>query len=193
MNTKIEDQNRRMDRIIEWVKVCDSKTSILMSVVLLVPTFIIGTDWVLSKLGHIISIIIEAINSHGDGYCFSIPNFIVLVLLILTLSFTIVSFCFFLLVLKAKTKESTYGKKVKVNSLVHFNNIANITDFEAYKRLAEEETEDDYYEDLLSQTYINAKRSAEKFTLYNKGLRWLGFAMICLVLFILMLFFVQVY
>lgn len=71
MNRKIEDQNHRMDRIIEWVKVCDSKTSILMSVVLLVPTFIIGTDWVLSKLGHIISIMIEAINSHGEGYCFN--------------------------------------------------------------------------------------------------------------------------
>lgn len=192
MNCKIEDQNHRMDRIIEWVKVCDSKTSILMSVVLLVPTFIIGTDWVLSKLGHIISIIIEAINSRGEGYCFSIPNFLVLVLLILTLSFTIVSCCFFLLVLKAKTKESTYGKLVKANSLVHFNNIASMTDFDTYKRLTEEETEDDYYEELLSQTYINAKCCAEKFALYNKGLCWLVFAMICLVLFILMLFFVQI-
>ena len=159
---------------------------------LLVLTFIIGTDWVLSKLGHIISIIIEAINNHGEGYCFSIPNFIVLVLLILTLYFTIVSFCFFLLVLKAKTKESTYGKRVKVNSLVHFNNIASITDFETYKRLTAEETEDDYYEDLLSQTYINAKRCAEKFALYKKGLRRVGFAMISLLLFIFMLFFVQI-
>lgn len=97
-----------------------------------------------------------------------------------------------MLVLKAKTKESTYGKLVKANSLVHFNNIASITDFDTYKRLTEEETEDDYYEDLLSQTYINAKRCVEKFELYNKGLRWLGFAMVSLGLFIIMLFFVQV-
>ena len=192
MNHKIEDQNRRMDRIIEWVKVCDSKTSILMSVVLLVPTCIIGTDWVLVKLEHIISLIIEAFNSHGVGYYFSITNFVTLVLLIITISFTIVSFYFFLLVLKAKTKEDIYGKNVKINSLVHFNNIASITDCETYQRLSEEETEDDYYEDLLSQTYINAKRCAEKFALYNKGLRWLCFAMVSLLLFILMLFVVQV-
>lgn len=190
-NRKIEDQNRRMDRIIEWVKVCDNKTSILMSVVLLVPTFIIGTDWVLSKLEHIISLIIDTLNSHGEGFCFSIVNFIVLLLLLSTITFTIMSFCFFLSVLKAKIKENTYGDDVKKESLVHFNNIAGITDFETYKRLIAEETEDDYYEDLLSQTYINAKRCAEKFALYNKGLRWLGFAMIGLLLFILMLFFVQ--
>ena len=191
MNCKIEDQNRRMDRIIEWVKVCDSKTSILMSVVLLVPTFIIGTDWVLSKLGHIISIMIEAINSHGEGYCFSIPNFIVLVLLILTLSFTIVSFCFFLSVFKAKTKETTYGDEVKTNSLIYFNNISSVS-FETYKELSHNEQESDYYEDLLSQTYINAKRCAEKFNYYKQGLRWLGLALISLISFILMLFFVQV-
>lgn len=192
MNQKIEDQNRRMDRIIEWVKVCDSKTSILMSVVLLVPTFIIGTDWVLSKLGHIVSLIIEAFNNNGIGYCFSLVNFISLLLLLITIALTIVSFCFFVLVLKAKTKEDTYGKEVKTNSLIHFNNIASIN-FEIYKRLSEVESDHDYYEDLLSQTYINARRCAEKFALYNKGLRWLCLAMVSLGLFIIMLFFVQVY
>ena len=191
MNCKIEDQNRRMDRIIEWVKVCDSKTSILMSVVLLVPTFIIGTDWVLSKLGHIISLIVDALNSHGEGFCFSLVNFIVLLLLLSTITFTIMSFCFFLSVLKAKIKENTYGDKVKTDSLIHFNNISSVS-FETYKELSENETDDTYYEDLLSQTYINAKRCAEKFALYNKGLRWLGFAMVSLLLFILMLFVVQV-
>lgn len=191
MNCKIEDQNRRMDRIIEWVKVCDSKTSILMSVVLLVPTFIIGTDWVLSKLGHIISLIVDALNSHGEGFCFSLVNFIVLLLLLSTITFTIMSFCFFLSVWKAKIKENTYGDKVKTDSLIHFNNISSVS-FETYKELSENETDDTYYEDLLSQTYINAKRCAEKFALYNKGLRWLGFAMVSLLLFILMLFVVQV-
>lgn len=101
MEQKIEDQNRRMDRIIEWVKVCDSKTSILMSVVLLVPTFIIGTDWTLSKLGHIVSLIIEASNNNGIGYCFSLVNFISLLLLLITIALTIVSFCFFFVSFKS--------------------------------------------------------------------------------------------
>lgn len=191
MKDKIEDQNRRMDRIIEWVKTCDTKTSIMMSVLLLVPTFTIGTDWVLSKLEDITSIIVEAIKNDGIGYCFSVINFIVLILLLVTMIFTIISFCYFMSVLKAKTKESTYGKDAKIDSLIHFNNIANIN-FKTYKQLSEEETDDDYHEDLLSQTYINAKRCAEKFNHYNRGLCWLGFAMVSLILFILMLFFVQI-
>lgn len=190
MKDKIEDQNRRMDRIIEWVKTCDTKTSIMMSVLLLVPTFTIGTDWVLSKLEDITSIIVEAIKNDGIGYCFSVINFIVLILLLVTMIFTIISFCYFMSVLKAKTKENTYGDYVKTNSLIHFNNISNIN-FKIYKQLSEEETDDDYHEDLLSQTYINAKRCAEKFNHYNRGLCWLGFAMVSLILFILMLFLVQ--
>ena len=190
MKDKIEDQNRRMDRIIEWVKTCDTKTSIMMSVLLLVPTFTIGTDWVLSKLEDITSIIVEAIKNDGIGYCFSVINFIVLILLLVTIIFTIISFCCFISVLKAKTKENTYGDDVKTNSLIHFNNISSVS-LETYKQLSHNEQESDYYEDLLSQTYINAKRCAEKFDYYNKGLRWLGAALISLILFILMLFFVQ--
>lgn len=190
MKDKIEDQNRRMDRVIEWVKTCDTKTSIMMSVVLLVPTFTIGTDWVLSKVEDVISIIVEAIHNDGVGYCFSVINFIVLLLLVITITFTIVSFCFFVSVLKAKTKENTYGDDVKTNSLIYFNYISSVN-FETYKELSHNEQESDYYEDLLSQTYINSKRCAEKFKHYNKGLRWLCFALISLILFILMLFLVQ--
>lgn len=191
MKDKIEDQNRRMDRIIEWVKTCDTKTSIMMSVLLLVPTFTIGTDWVLSKLEDITSIIVEAIKNDGIGYCFSVINFIVLILLLVTMIFTIISFCYFMSVLKAKTKENTYGDDVKTNSLIYFNNISSVS-LETYKQLSHNEQESDYYEDLLSQTYINAKRCAEKFDYYKKGLRWLGAALISLIMFILMLFFVQI-
>lgn len=191
MKHKIEDQNRRMDRIIEWVKTCDTKTSIMMSVLLLVPTFTIGTDWVLPKLEDITSIIVEAIKNDGIGYCFSVINFIVLILLLVTIIFTIISFCYFISVLKAKTKENSYGNDAKTNSLIHFNHIANIS-LEEYKNLSDNEQESDYYEDLLSQTYINAKRCAEKYKYYNRGLLCLCFAMISLIFFILMLFFVQI-
>lgn len=191
MKDKIEDQNRRMDRIIEWVKTCDTKTSIMMSVLLLVPTFTIGTDRVLSKLEDITSIIVEAIKNDGIGYCFSVINFIVLILLLVTIIFTIISFCYFISVLKAKTKKNTYGDDVKTNSLIHFDDISSVS-LETYKQLSHNEQESDYYEDLLSQTYINAKRCAEKFDYYNKGLRWLGTALISLILFVLMLFFVQI-
>lgn len=190
MKDKIETQKDRMDRIIEWVKACDTKTSIVMTIALLVPTFIMGNDWVLERLVKILTPVVEAIKNHGEGYRFSWQNFVVLFLFVLTLVFFSICIIKFIRVLLAKTRENTYGNGVKNNSLIHFYYISTIKDFGTYKQLAECEKEDDYYEDLLSQTYINAKRCKEKFDDYNSGVRWLSGAIISLVLFIVTLFIV---
>ena len=82
---KISDQINRMDRIIDWVKVCDDKTSILLSVALLVPTITIGSDWVLGKIQGVIFLFAEACSNNGEGYVFSFPNMISIILLVGTL------------------------------------------------------------------------------------------------------------
>lgn len=187
----IEMQEKKMDRIIEWVKTCDTKTSIVMTIALLVPTFIMGTDWVLERLGRIITLVAEAILNLGKGYCFSWSNCVALILLVLTLVLLGKSLSMFIKVLVAKTKENTFGNDVKNDSLIHFHYISTIKDFQTYKQKAEDEKDKDYYEDLLSQTYINAKRCNEKFNDYNSGVRWLCGAMISLVLFMVSLFFVM--
>lgn len=188
MEEKISDQINRMDRIIEWVKVCDDKTAILMSVALIVPTFTIGTDWVLTRLEKIITLIIDACKNDGDGYCFSWTNCFVLLFFCTTIVLTSVCLFYFILVLKAKTKENTYGDDIKENTLIHFNNISKIANFELYKQQVLEETPETYYKDLLSQTYINAKRCAEKFADYNRGVQFLCYAVISLLVFIVSLF-----
>lgn len=190
MKDKIESQKERMDRIIEWVRTCDTKTSIVMTIALLVPTFIMGTDRVLVRLVSILTPVVRAIQNHGEGYCFSLQNFVALFLLVLTLVLLGLSLIKFIRVLLAKTKENTYGADIKQDSLIHFYNISTIQDFETYKHKAESEKEIDYYEDLLSQTYINSKRCKEKFEDYNSGVRWLCGAMVSLVIFILSLFIV---
>lgn len=192
MKEKISDQINRMDRIIEWVKVCDNKTAILMSVALIVPTFTIGTDWVLKKLEKILILIVDACKNGGEGYYFSWVNCFVLLFFCTTIVLTSVCLYYFILVLKAKTKENTYGNDIKENTLIHFNNISKIENFGLYKQQVSEETLEDYYEDLLSQTYINAKRCAEKFADYNNGIRWLCYAVISLVIFIVSLFFITI-
>lgn len=189
---KISDQISRMDRIIEWVKVCDNKTSILLSVALLVPTVTIGTDWVLGKIQSVISLFVEACHNNGEGYFFSFPNFCSIILLLgMVLCFGL-CFAKFIKVLRAKTKENSYGVDVKSNSLIHFNNLSEIGTFESYKQKVSEETDDAYYEDLLSQTYINAKRCAEKFADYNAGVQWLCMAIASLACFVVSLFFVAI-
>ena len=189
---KIEMQKDRMNRIIEWVRTCDNKTSIIMTITLLVPSFVIGTDWVLNRLERVISLVKAAAISGGEGYNFSIWNFTALFLFVVTLFLVGMSLAYFIKVLKAKTKEDTFDKDIKKDSLVHFNYISTIAKFETYKQMVDNETDDIYYEDLLAQTYINAKRCAEKFADYNKGICWLCGAVISLVLFIVSLFFVVI-
>lgn len=192
MDEKIKDQIDRMNRIIEWVKVCDNKTAILMSVALIVPTFTIGTDWVLTKLEKVITLIIDACKNGGEGYYFSWANCVALLFFCTTIVLTSVCLFYFILVLKAKTKENTYGDGIKENTLIYFNNISKIANFELYKQQASTETQEAYYEDLLSQTYINAKRCAEKFADYDNGIHWLCYAVTSLVIFIVSLFFINV-
>lgn len=190
MEKKVEIQKEKMDRIIEWVKTCDTKTSIVMTIALLVPTFIMGTDWVLERLERIITPVMDAILNLGKGYCFSWPNFLALVLVVLTLVLLGKSMSEFIKVLIAKTRENTYGDDIKQDSLIHFNNISKFENYELYKQAVEAEEDSNYYEDLLSQTYINAKRCAEKFACYNSGVRWLCWAMASLVFFMVSLFFI---
>jgi len=192
MTEKISDQISRMDRIIEWVKACDNKTSIIMTVALLVPTFVIGTDWVLEKLDGLVELVIKACSCSGEGYYFSLLNCTALLLFVATMVLIGISLSKFIKVLIAKTKEKTYGDDIKQDSLVHFNNISKYEKFELFKQAVEKEGDGDYYEDLLSQTYINAKRCAEKFADYNSGIRWLCWALISLVLFVVSLFFIVI-
>lgn len=188
MKDKIETQKDRMDRIIEWVKACDTKTSIVMTLAVLVPTFIVGTDWVIERLECIVVPVVDAIKNQGTGYCFSWSNCITLCLLVLTLVFLGISLSRFIKVLIAKTSETAFGRDVKQDTLIHFRKISTYKDFASYKQKTECEKEEDYYEDLLSQTYINAKRCNEKFDDYNSGLKWLCGAIVSLFLFIVSLF-----
>ena len=189
---RIADQINRLDRIIEWVKACDTKTSIVMTIAVLVPTFIVGTDWVMARLERILAPVSDAIKNQGAGCRFSCSNCIALCLLVLTLVLLGISLSRFIKVLIAKTSETAFGKDVKQDTLIHFHKISQYKDFESYKQMAECEKEEDYYEDLLSQTYINAKRCNEKFDNYNSGIEWLCRAVISLIIFIVSLFFVSI-
>ena len=120
---RIADQINRMDRIIEWVKTCDNKTSIVMTIALLVPTFVIGTDWVLAKLEKLVTLMWCAISNHGEGFYFSWINCAALVLFVITLIFVGNSLSKFIRVLNAKIKEDSYGNDVKLDSLIHFHHI----------------------------------------------------------------------
>lgn len=184
MDKKMEEQKERMDRIIEWVKTCDTKTSIMLSLTVLVTSLLIGNDYMLNGLQQILSNIFGACKN-PSLYGFSLSATLALTAMLCCLYLVGSSLLHFIRVLSAKTDpKQTRDDLVKTDSLIHFKSIADIKTYNEFKSRMMQETDDEKYEDLLSQTYINAKRCEEKFEDYNIGLNRLVYAMVACVVYI---------
>lgn len=187
-----EELKARMDRIIHWVEVCDTKTSIILSVQILVITVISSTDIVIDSIKFILrdTFFYEGDKVFSFWACMVISLFLALVLLCYR------SLYYFFNVLKAKknadlTREQNIRDK---DSLIHFQCIADKGVFDKYVSFKEKENSENKEaekEDLLSQIYINAVRCNEKFDDYNAGLKWLIWAILALVLFFVSVLFYQ--
>ena len=163
-----EELKSRMDRIINWVQVCDTKASIMLSVVSLIAGFLFTSDYMLNGLQEIVKYTFVV---KEKGNC-SVSAVLALVCCVLTIVFVILAIYNYILVLRAKVNEDqTNDEKVKENSLIHFNHISKIADYDTFKSAMKNPSfneEDDY----LSQIYVNAKRCSEKFHDYNDGIKW---------------------
>lgn len=204
--------SERMDRIIEWVKTCDTKASIMLTLVCLMVSFVITSDFVLSGIHSIFKSVADY---HPDTWSLkdiSVSGALCLLSLFLSLYLLMGSIYRFVMVVYSKPHESLeethkqslifklfnfvfrYQRKnlndplTKKDSFIHLNHIANIS----YSEFKEKMTNEDYYEkeeidDYLSQIYINAKRCKEKFEDYNSAILWMLRSVPFLVLFFFLL------
>lgn len=189
MYLKKEELISRMDRIIHWVEVCDTKTSIILAVQAMVLTIVCSTDFVFDAVKKILS---DTLFLDEDKvFCFW-GCLVILFLLSLIVAFTNSLYHLFK-VLEAKTgANQTKDENVRdKDSLIYFQCIADKKEFQdylAFREKVEAETENDEMHDILSQVYINANRCAEKFYHYNKGLLALKYALVILILFVSVVF-----
>ena len=201
----------RMDRIIEWVKVCDTKASIMLALVGVMLTFAFSNDFVLSG--------IQSIFHSAFDYDFSNASFADIrlcgVLAILCLFIALYSlmgaiYRFIMVVYSIHQETLTDPKKdsllfsifnwlfrydwpegindtVFTGSLIHFYHISKLS----YDKFVEELESNDYKEhvDFLSQIYINAKRCSKKFEDYNAAIRWMLWSFPFMTFFFLFLLF----
>lgn len=146
-----EELISRMDRIIEWVKTCDTKASIMLSVLSLSVGIIFTSDFVLGSLKNVIvnTIVITDKGSFSWSAFFAVLSAILVVLSLLCALKCYIS------VLRAKTNEDqTEDQHLMLDSFIHFNHISKLT-YEEFVRGIEDA---DVTKDLTSQIYINAKR-----------------------------------
>lgn len=205
----------RLDRIIDWVKACDTKASIMLALIGVFISMIFTSDFVLTKIQSIVNSIKEYDFHNVSVHDVSVIGFFVLLFLIVSLYFLMGSVYRFILVVYSKHQETLSndsGKmprifrvfdcifrhstvcnndpNTKKDSLISLNHIASI----AYDDFKTAIASSDYSktlekEDYLSQIYINAKRCKEKFEDYNSAIRWMLYSCPFLFLFYVCLLF----
>lgn len=210
-----EELKSRMDRIIEWVKTCDTKASIMLTLVCLVLSFIFTSDFILTGFSKVIQSLRLYMDAKGDSNIkdISISALVSIICMAGFVYFSLGSVYRLILVLYSKIEETQIENGLKklvcrcanwlfgynpstkttgdayTSSLIHFNNIANYDSFAVYKAAMSSSGENEV-EDLLSQIYINANRCKEKFNDYNAAIRWMIYSVIFLIpLFISISFF----
>lgn len=207
-----DELKSRMDRIIEWVKTCDTKASIMLTLVCLVLSFVFTSDFFIIGFSKII----QSLRLYFDANVgcnirdISISGSFSIVFFIGYLYFTLGSIYRLVMVLYSKISESQIENGLKkrvyklanclfkynpsfkstsdayLDSLIHFNNIANMKDFYSFKS-AMELSSNNENEDLMSQIYINANRCKEKFDDYNAAILWMLYSIPFLLLLLISL------
>lgn len=153
-----EDLIDRLDRILEWIKTCDTKTSILLAGMGIVAT-ILTSEKFLQKETYVW----EVFSRNIDWLkIICISSFIMSVVLI------IMSIFFFILELNPFLFSKKSGN-TKIDSLYFFGTISK-KDRGVFKKQYFEQTLENDVDDLLNQVYMNAKICNLKYKRTKRGI-----------------------
>lgn len=157
-----EDLLQQLDRHLDWIKSCDTKASIVLAAIGIFLT-IFASDNSINMLNLVFSEALQNLNFSN----------------ILFLLFFMLSLCIFVygtyslirvLVPRLSNEVQAYGGTYS-DSLYFFEAISKNT-FSEFKEKISKRIERDEINDIMSQIYINAKISTEKYRLYNKGIKF---------------------
>ncbi|XXM72323.1 Pycsar system effector family protein [Lysinibacillus sphaericus] len=164
----------QLDRHLDWIKSCDTKSSIVLAVV--------GIFLTLFTAEHSIKMLMKIMILTFENINFS--NIIFLILCLIGLSFFVNGTYNLIRVLTPRlSKEVNLNEEVNVTrSLYFFESISRNKFSEFKERVISQSIEDEIY-DLLTQIYVNARISSIKYKHYNKGIRYV-FIGIALMLFL---------
>ncbi|MDI3310496.1 MAG: DUF5706 domain-containing protein [Thermoanaerobacterium sp.] len=159
---KKEELLEQLDRHLEWIKSCDTKTSIVLGVIGIFLT-IFASDSSINMLNLVFSEAIQNLNFSNLLY-----------LLFFTLSLCIFvygAFCLIRVLIPRLSKEVEMYQGIYKDSLYFFEAIAKST-FPEYKEKVAKRIEEDDINDIMSQIFINAKICTIKYSLYKKGIKF---------------------
>ena len=178
-----EQMERNLDRINMWIGNCDQKASFLLAFLGVAATIFLTSD-VVSKIKGILVTPFVDYWRNGVG-TFNIYRFLIAVSLIFGSVCILVALVHLLFSLMAKTDYSKFEQSgMEKRSLLFYVHIAsmNYSDFSR--------AENDRYNDLRSQAYVNASICTVKFNHYRKALNLVLWALPFLTIALLLILFV---
>lgn len=166
----------QLDRHLDWIKSCDTKTSIVLGVIGIFLT-IFASDGSINIINLVFSGVIQNLN---------FSNLLYLILFILSFSiFVYGAFSLIRVLIPRLSKEVEMYHGTYKDSLYFFESIAKST-YPEYKEKMTKRIEEDEIFDITSQIFINAQICTIKYSFYKKGIKFsfLGIAGI-LILYVL--------
>lgn len=159
---KKEELLEQLDRHLDWIKSCDTKTSIVLGVIGIFLT-IFASDSSINIISLVFSGIIQNLNFSNLLYLifftFSLSVFVYGV-------FNLIS----VLIPRLSKEVEVYSGTYK-DSLYFFESIAKNT-FPEYKEKMGKRNEEDEVFDIASQIFINAQICTIKYSQYKKGIKF---------------------
>lgn len=154
---------RNLDRVNMWIGNCDQKASFLLAFLGVAATIFITSD----VIGRIKELLVDPFVSYWkDGIgSFCLMRFLIAVFLIIGVICIFISLVFLLLCLNAKTDYSKFKQPgLEGKSLLFYQHIASF-DYSEFSR-----AQNDRFNDIRSQTYVNSCICSDKFKFYKRGL-----------------------
>lgn len=177
-----QDAYKNLERVNFWIGNIDTKTSFLLAFIGIIAGLYFANSKFIEAIIIAIKELIILAGSITTDFRLLISLFLIvgMILLILFLILTLINL---IAVITARIDPSEYEKKNVIgNSKLFWGTIAvNKGD---YKNIPENKfpdflnsvnimTDQELFEDINSQTYINSMICKKKFAYYNKGIKWL--------------------
>jgi hypothetical protein len=163
-----KDLLEQLNRHLDWIKSCDTKSSIVLAVIGIFLT-IFATN---NSINLLNTILLKAIGN------INFANILYLLTFFISLcSFIYGAYCLIRVLTPILGKKVQEYQGIHTDSLYFFETIARNSFFE-FKDKVNRRSEEDEISDILSQIYINAKICTIKYSFYSKGIKlsFLGIA-----------------
>ncbi|QRV11493.1 hypothetical protein JR311_20025 (plasmid) [Bacillus velezensis] len=152
---------QRLDRHLDWIKSCDTKSSIVLAMIGIFLTLFLSDQ----SLGLLKRIVIESTRN------VNFSNVLYLIILIGSWCIFVYGAYCLVKVLVPKNKKVLDGEGLHRDSLYYFETTAS-NSFTEFKRRVLSENKDDELKDILSQVYVNAQICTIKYAYFKKGIRF---------------------